>query len=308
VKDWQSQQDRFRAALYSLRGQIEKSQKAYEAAAKDFQQSYAIRSSALAAEQLGEIAEMKNDYTKAVDEYLLAFVLPEEGPAGKVDRREVRKKLGNVWRQVHGSEQGLGEQILVTYDHLGATSANLNPPARNKGAKDSFSFVLRNLDGSPLPLAPLKGKVVVLSFWGHMVRPLPRNWSRSFVQNREKNYTGKTQIWPFYARQHRRRRKPSFPGFCIQGKKWDVPVVFADGLDDFMNVTRSAHGDHPRPRWENRIPHGRISNQRLHRRLDHRYPGSAQSGKLEKNLTNLQVAARLKSCCAASRAAKIVFT
>ena len=165
VKDWQSQQDRFRAALYSLRGQIEKSQKAYEAAAKDFQQSYAIRSSALAAEQLGEIAEMKNDYTKAVDEYLLAFVLPEEGPAGKVDRREVRKKLGNVWRQVHGSEQGLGEQILVTYDHLGATSANLNPPARNKGAKDSFSFVLRNLDGSPLPLAPLKGKVVVLSFW-----------------------------------------------------------------------------------------------------------------------------------------------
>src|SRR6202050_4009734 len=127
VKDWQSQQDRFRAALYSLRGQIEKSQKAYEAATKDFQQSYAIRSSALAAEQLGEIAEMKNDYAKAVDEYLLAFVLPDEGPAGKVDRREVRKKLGNVWRQVHGSEQGLGEQVPVTYDPLGATSANLNP-------------------------------------------------------------------------------------------------------------------------------------------------------------------------------------
>jgi thiol-disulfide isomerase/thioredoxin len=232
VKDWQSQQDRFRAALYSLRGQIEKSQKAYDAADKDFQQSYAIRSSALAAEQLGEIAEMKNDYTKAVDEYLLAFVLPEDGPAGKVDRREVRKKLGNVWRQVHGSEQGLGEQILVTYDHLGATSANLNPPARNKGAKDSFSFVLRNLDGSPLPLAPLKGKIVALSFWATWCGPC-RELEPEFVQI-AKNYTGNTNL-VFYA-VNTDEDETLVPGFVAK-EKWDVPVVFADGLDDFMNVT-----------------------------------------------------------------------
>lgn len=232
AKDWQSQQDRFRAALYSLRGQIEKSQKAYDDAAKDFQQSYAIRSSALAAEQLGEIAEMKNDYAKAVDEYLLAFVLPEEGPAGKVDRREVRKKLGNVWRQVHGSEQGLGEQILVTYDHLGATSASLNPPARNKGAKDSLSFVLRNLDGSPLPLAPLKGKVVVLSFWATWCGPC-RELEPEFVQI-AKNYTGNTNL-AFYA-VNTDEDETLVPGFVAK-EKWDVPVVFADGLDDFMNVT-----------------------------------------------------------------------
>jgi thiol-disulfide isomerase/thioredoxin len=232
VKDWQSQQDRFRAALYSLRGEIETSQKGYEAAAKDFQQSYLIRPNAVAAEHLGEIAEMKGDYPKAIEEFSLAFVLPEDGPAGKVDRREVRQKLGNVWRQVHGTEQGLGEQILATYDRLSAASANATPPARNKGVKDSLSFVLRNLDGSPFPLAPLKGKVIVLSFWATWCGPC-RELEPEFVQI-AKNYTGNTNL-AFYA-VNTDEDETLVPGFVAK-EKWDVPVVFADGLDDFMNVT-----------------------------------------------------------------------
>jgi thiol-disulfide isomerase/thioredoxin len=232
VKDWQSQQDRFRAALYSLRGEIEKSQQGYEAAAKDFQQSYTVRPNAVAAQQLGELAEMKSDYPKAVEEYLLAFVLPEDGPAGKVDRREVRKQLGNVWRQVHGTEQGLGEQILATYDRLGAVSPNLNPPPQNKGAKDSLSFVLRNLDGSPFPLLPLKGKVVVLSFWATWCGPC-RELEPEFVQI-AKNYAGNANL-AFYA-VNTDEDETLVPGFVAK-EKWDVPVVFADGLDEFMHVT-----------------------------------------------------------------------
>jgi len=232
VKEWQSQQDRFRTALYCLRGQIEKAQQGYEAAAKDFQQSYAIRPNAVAAEQLGEIAEMKSDYPKAIAEYSLAFVLPEDGPAGKVDRRELRMKLGNVWKKVHGTEQGLGEQILTTYDGLGAGSVNLNPPARNKDAKDAFSFVLRNLDGSSLPLAPLKGKVIVLSFWATWCGPC-RELEPEFVQI-SKNYAGNTNL-AFYA-VNTDEDESLVPGF-IAKEKWNVPVVFADGLDGFMNVT-----------------------------------------------------------------------
>jgi thiol-disulfide isomerase/thioredoxin len=232
VKDWQSQQDRFRAALYSLRGEIEKSQQGYETAAKDFQQSYTVRPNAVAAQQLGELAEMKSDYPKAVEEYLLAFVLPEDGPAGKVDRREVRKQLGNVWRQVHGTEQGLGEQILATYDRLGAVSPNLNPPPQNKGAKDSLSFVLRKLDGSTFPLLPLKGKVVVLSFWATWCGPC-RELEPEFVQI-AKNYAGNANL-AFYA-VNTDEDETLVPGFVAK-EKWDVPVVFADGLDEFMHVT-----------------------------------------------------------------------
>ena len=230
-KDWQAQQDRFRTALYSLRGQIEKAQMNYDAAAKDFQQSYSLHPNAMAAEQLGEIAEMKNDYAKAIEEYSLAFVLPEEGPSGKVDRREVRMKLGNVWRRVHSTDQGLGEKILAAYDSLGATPAAAAPWARNKGARDSFAFVLRNLDGSSLPLSPLKGKIIVLSFWATWCGPC-RELEPEFVQI-AKNYTGNTNL-AFYA-VNTDEDESLVLGFVAK-EKWNVPVVFADGLDDFMNV------------------------------------------------------------------------
>ena len=46
---WQQHHDELVAALYSLRGQIEKSQKNYEAAEKDLQKSYAVKPNAMAA-------------------------------------------------------------------------------------------------------------------------------------------------------------------------------------------------------------------------------------------------------------------
>ena len=175
---------------------------------------------------------MKHDYKNAIEEYSLAFVLPEDGPAGKVDRRAIRMKLGNVWRQVHGTEQGLGEQILAAYDRLGPPPANSHPSARNKGAKDSFNFVLRNLDGSPFPLSPLKGKVIALSFWATWCGPC-RELEPEFVQM-AKNYAGNPNL-AFYA-VNTDEDETLVPGFMAK-QKWDVPVVFADGLDTFMNVT-----------------------------------------------------------------------
>ena len=98
--EWQDRQDQLRALLYFLRGQIEKKQGTFDTAAKDLETSYSIRANAAAAEQLGEIAERRNDSAAAIEEYTLAFVLPESSPTGKVDRREIRMKLGNVWRKV----------------------------------------------------------------------------------------------------------------------------------------------------------------------------------------------------------------
>ncbi|MGC2416400.1 MAG: hypothetical protein WA434_01570, partial [Candidatus Acidiferrales bacterium] len=167
LAEWQDGHAQLLAALYYVRGEIETSQKNYDAATKDLGKSNSSRPNALAAEKLGEIAELKNDPAAAIDEYALAFALPENGPAGTVDRRDLRLKLGNVWRHVHGSDQGLGDAILAAYDRAypAQSEAAKGPAARNKDAKDAFEFVVRRMDGTPLPLASLKGKVVVLSFW-----------------------------------------------------------------------------------------------------------------------------------------------
>jgi thiol-disulfide isomerase/thioredoxin len=233
--EWQAHHDELRAALYNLRGQIEKSQHDDAAAEKDLRMSYSVRPNAVAAEQLGEIAEMRRDYATAAQEYLLAFVLPEDGPVGKVNRREVRKRLGNVWRQLHGSEQGLGEAVLVQYDLMGAVpgggGASAASAAGNKNAKDAYAFVLRKMDGSAVPLAPLRGRVLVLSFWATWCGPC-RELEPQFVQV-AKNYAGNAEI-VFYAVNTDEDESLVAP--FLSHEKWDVPVVYADGLDDFVKV------------------------------------------------------------------------
>ncbi|MGA7222505.1 MAG: TlpA disulfide reductase family protein [Candidatus Acidiferrales bacterium] len=232
LEDWHDNQDQLRAALYNLRGQIEKSQHDYDAAAKDLHMSYAIHPSAIAAEQLGELAEMRRDSATAIDEYMLAFVLPENGSTGKVNRRDVRKKLGNVWRQVHGNEDGLGQAVLAAYDLQGAAAASTSAPAsRNKGAKDTFGFTLRKLDGTAVPLSAAKGKVLVLSFWATWCGPC-QELEPEFV-GVAKSYAGNNDIL-FYA-VNTDEDQSLVPQF-VAHEKWDVPTVYADGLDDFMKV------------------------------------------------------------------------
>ena len=233
LEEWRKGQADLRSALYFMRGRVGKSGRSYDEAARDFQASDSARPNALAAEMLGEIAEMRNDPAKAIEEYTRAFALPEEGPAGKADRAELRQKLGNVWRRVHGSEQGLGEAILGAYDRLSSPpgDAAASPAARNKDAKDPFAFVVRRLDGAPLPLEPLKGKVVVLSFWAtwcgpcRELEPLVKQVARAYRESSDVRFLAvntdddETRVAPYVARE-----------------KWDVPVVYADGLDGFLDV------------------------------------------------------------------------
>lgn len=228
---WQARQDHLRSVLYYLRGQVENSRHNYEAASVDLQTSYAIRATAAAAEMLGGIAEMKGDLNKAIEEYTLAFVLPDAGPGAKPDRREIREKLGNAWRAVHGSEQGLGDAILEAYDRMTTPPSAATNQARNKDAKDAYAFVLRRLDGTPMSLSTLRGKSIVLNFWATWSGPcaelqpkfdeVAKAWSNesdvSFLEvNTDED---ETRVRPF-----------------VQQVKWDAPVVYADGLDRLLKV------------------------------------------------------------------------
>jgi thiol-disulfide isomerase/thioredoxin len=235
LAEWQQNHDELRAALYNLLGQIEKAQHDDASAEKDLRMSYAVQRNAVAAEQLGELAEMRRDYATAAQEYLLAFVLPEDGAVGKVNRREVRKRLGNVWRQLHGSDDGLGAAVLAQYDLLGAVpavgAAAAGSAAGNKNAKDVYAFVLRKLDGSAVPLAGERGKVLVLSFWATWCGPC-RELEPQFVQV-AKSYAGNDNI-VFYAVNTDEDESLVAP--FLNHEKWDVPVVYAGGLDEFVKV------------------------------------------------------------------------
>ena len=120
---------------------------------------------------MATLAESNKDLNTAIQEYARAFALTDGTNGASSSRADLRKKIGNVWRLAHGSEDGLGDYLLHAFD---ASTAAASPakPARNVAGKEPYDFVLRKVsDGSPVRLADAKGKIVVLSFWATWCGP-----------------------------------------------------------------------------------------------------------------------------------------
>jgi len=199
-------------------------------AEKDFEDAYAFEPSAVAAEKMGEIAELNKDLPRAIQQYARAFS-QFDGAKSSADRRETRQRLGNVWRLAHGSDDGLGTYLLKAYDELNASPAK-SSGARNSGAKEPFEFTLRRVsDSSPLPLSSEKGKILVVNFWATWCGPcraLEPQFDRialSFQQNHDLVFLAadcdedETLVAPY-----------------VKETKPQMTVVFADGLDRLFAI------------------------------------------------------------------------
>lgn len=229
-EEWDMERKRDRMSILVLRGGLEMKLKDSSAAQKDFEASYAILPGATAAEQLGEIAELKKNLNISIQEYARAFTLAE-APMGASSRREIRQKLGNVWRLAHGSDDGLGEYLLRTYDEI--SKASLAPkPGRNAGVREPVDFSLRKApDGTAYSLKETKGKVLVINFWAtwcgpcHALEPLFSRVSGQFLSNSDAIFLAANCD-----------EDESLVKTYMDSDKFPMPVVFADGLDRFWAV------------------------------------------------------------------------
>ncbi|HKW63876.1 MAG TPA: thioredoxin-like domain-containing protein [Candidatus Acidoferrum sp.] len=229
LEQWEQQRKSDLANTHFLRGDLYFKLKDYDEARKDLETSYEIFPNGAAAEKLGETAELQKDLNTATQEYARAFALAE-GKSGSVSREEIRKKIGNVWRIAHGSENGLGEYLLKTYDAV--TRNGMKKSARNDGAKEFSEFTLRKAaNGAPYPLKDTKGRVVVLNFWAtwcgpcHELEPLYAHVAADFRDLPGALFLSancdedETLVAPY-----------------LQKDKIATEVVFADGLDRLFSV------------------------------------------------------------------------
>jgi thiol-disulfide isomerase/thioredoxin len=229
-EDWLAEKKRDRTSILVLRGRLYLKLHENTLAQKDFEESYALIPGASAAEKLGELAELRNDLPQAAQQYARAFVLAD-GANAAATRREVRQKLGNVWRLSHGgSDAGLGDYLLHAYDEVVAANGKTNS-TRNADAKDPYQFTLRKLDGSPFPLAPAKGKILVISFWAtwcgpcRALEPDFEHVAAEFRQNQDVMFLAADcdedeTLVPAYLSEVKPR----------------TTVVFADGLDRLLAI------------------------------------------------------------------------
>ena len=229
LEQWEQQRKSDLANTHFLRGDLYFKLKDYDAARKDLETSYEIFPSAGASQRLGETAELQKDLNTAIEEYARAFALAE-GKSGSVSREEIRKKIGNAWRLARGSEKGLGEYLLNTYDAV--TRPAMKKSKRNEDVKEFWEFTLRKAsNGTPYALKDAKGKVVVLNFWAtwcgpcHELEPLFAHVAADFHDLPEALFLSancdedETLVAPY-----------------LQKDKLTTAVVFADGLDRLFSV------------------------------------------------------------------------
>jgi thiol-disulfide isomerase/thioredoxin len=229
-EEWETSKKRDKSSLLLVRGGLYRKLNDFPNAQKDFEASYALIPNATAAQRLGELAELNKDLNTAIQQYARAFALTD-GTNGASSRVELRKKIGNVWRLAHGSEDGLGDYLLHAFDAATVAAAPAKP-ARNPNGKEPYDFVLRKVaDGSPVRLADSKGKIVVLTFWATWCGPC-RELEPHFDRIASR-YVARTDM-VFYALNCDDDESLVLP--FLQEEKPKTAALFADGLDRLLSI------------------------------------------------------------------------
>ena len=228
---WENDKKRDKASLLLVRGRLYQKLNELQSAQNDYAESYALQPSAMAAMKLGELAELRKDQIVASQEYARAFALAGDG-SGAASRTELRKKIGNVWRLSHGSEDGLGDYLLHIFDEV-STTATPSKTARNAGIKNPYDFVLRKAPGGEaFPLGETKGKVVVLNFWATWCGPcraLEPHFEKIAAQYAEDK---SIQFLELNCDDDEALVEP-----YLAEEKPKATVLFADNLDSYFTVS-----------------------------------------------------------------------
>jgi thiol-disulfide isomerase/thioredoxin len=228
--DWAVTKKKDKSSLYLVRGDLYQKLNDTADAQKDFEASYTLVPNATAAERLGALAESTKNLNTAIRQYAIAFALTD-GTNGGSSRTDLRRKIGNVWRLAHGSEDGLGDYLLHAFDASRAASSAAKP-IRNPDGKDPYDFVLRKVsDGSTIRLADAKERIIVLSFWATWCGPC-RELEPLFekVASRYSN----TPAVIFYTLNCDDDESLVAPFLAEEKPK--TPALFADGLDRLLRV------------------------------------------------------------------------
>jgi thiol-disulfide isomerase/thioredoxin len=128
---------------------------------------------------------------EAIEFYADAFTL-EDTRTTEADRAADRKRLGELYTELNGSEKGLGEAILSAYDRteglLNARRAAMKAKDPNSLATKISEFTLPAIDKSApaIALQSLRGKTIVLDFWATWC--VPCREQKPMIEDLEAHY------------------------------------------------------------------------------------------------------------------------
>ncbi len=188
----------------------------------------------LAAREWGRWLAANGKTADAIDRYADAFTL-EDPDSTEEDRAHDRARMGELYRQAHKSEKGLGDLVLSAYDRTAALSAarlaKIREAEPNAQAKTLMDFTLPAVNGEPLKMQSLKGKTVVMDFWATWCGPC--KVQRPMYKKVEAMYASNPNV-VFLSINTDEDQKLVAP--YITGQKWTNPVYYESGLGALLRV------------------------------------------------------------------------
>jgi thiol-disulfide isomerase/thioredoxin len=138
------------------------------------EKSFNIFPTAEAAREAAHWLSEEGKYGDAARYLSDAFIMPDT-KASDDDRAADRLKLAEAYHKWKQTDAGMGDLILSEYDRTSALLAEqrlaLKKVDPNIQAADPLEFTLTALEGAPLKLPTLHGKIIVMDFWATWCGP-----------------------------------------------------------------------------------------------------------------------------------------
>jgi thiol-disulfide isomerase/thioredoxin len=164
-----------------------------------------------------------------------AFTIPDPSSTDAGRARD-RGRMGELYRQAKGSENGLGDLVLQAYDRnvalIHTRELTMRQSDPNAQLTDPMEFTLTGLDGQKLSMASLKGKVVVFDFWATWCEPC-RGQHPLYQQVKQRFKDNSDVVFLSIDTDEDREPVKRF----LEEEKWSDKVYFEDGLTRALRIT-----------------------------------------------------------------------
>ena len=151
-------------------------------------------------------------------------------------RTQDRIRIGEIYKKLHGSEQGLGDLILESYDRTTALLAEQKLLARasdpNNQVASLMDFTLDGVNGDQLRLASLKGKTIIFDFWATWCGPC--RVQHPLYEQVKRRFEGNPGVTFLSINTDEERELVSQ---FLRENHWSNAVYFENGLSRMLRIT-----------------------------------------------------------------------
>ena len=172
---------------------------------------------------------------EAISHYADAFTISDSRNTDAA-RAQDRIRMGELYKKLKGSEKGLGDVILESYDRTTTLIAERKLQIRagdpNAQVASLMDFTLPGVNGGQLKLASLKGKTIVFDFWATWCGPC-RAQHPLYEQVKHRFESNPNVTFISINTDEERDLVPLF----LKENHWNNAVYFEDGLSRMLQIT-----------------------------------------------------------------------